>query len=146
MPNTHSFETHEELIAALMKNAKFRREHRMQAPFFDLAQKIYERRKHIGWTQNKLAKKAKTHQSRVSKIESGDLDVQLSTLIEIAEALRTKVEINLVDFAVEESQYTTLETSAYFWNVGDLIKPAKFADTASIKEEWRIDNVGSSDK
>jgi len=43
-----------------------------------------------------LAKRAGTHQTRISKIESSELDIRLSTLTGIAEALECQVVISLV--------------------------------------------------
>ncbi|MFH1928294.1 MAG: hypothetical protein ABIK79_09025, partial [Chloroflexota bacterium] len=58
-----------------------------------------------------LAKLAKTFQSRVSKIESGEHDFRLSSIVRIAEALETEVSIRLIPFeeARKKVQFTTEE-------------------------------------
>jgi transcriptional regulator with XRE-family HTH domain len=67
-----------------------------QRPYFDVAQDIYELRQDMAITQAELAERAETHQSRVSKLESADLDFKLSTLAKIAEALQAHVHISVV--------------------------------------------------
>lgn len=48
------------------------------------------RKKH-GWSQAELAKRAGTTQARISQIERGLLDPQLSTVVSILTALETDV-------------------------------------------------------
>lgn len=46
-----------------------------------LSQKLRQRREEVQWTQNELAKRLKSSQSRVAKIEAGDPSVSLDLLI-----------------------------------------------------------------
>ena len=90
------FETLDEVIEEFSKDPEFQRQYRRKLVFFDFAQEIIDCRKLLRITQVELAARARTHQSRISKIESGEHDIRLSTLIQIAAALDTRVEIKLV--------------------------------------------------
>ena len=65
-------------------------------PYFTVAKDIFELRQEMKLTQEQLAERAQTHQSRISKAESADLDFKLSTLIKIAEALGAHVDVRVV--------------------------------------------------
>ncbi len=91
-----SISTLEDLVAELEKDAEFRKEDRRQKPYYELILAIIQRRKELNLTQKELAAKVGTRQSSISRIESGEHNVRLSTLIEIAEALDARVEIRLV--------------------------------------------------
>jgi len=96
--NTVKTSSFDDLLFELDKDPKFREESRKQAPYYDLLVRIIERRKELRLTQKELAEKAGMHQSNISKIESGELDVRLSTLIQLAEAMDTWLKISLVSF------------------------------------------------
>lgn len=85
----------ESLFEGFKDNEEFNKESRRLKPYYDLVVQIINRRNELGFTQKDLAGKANTHQSRISKIESAELDIRLSTLIQIAEALQTEVTIKL---------------------------------------------------
>lgn len=107
-------QTHEDLLIELHKDAEFEREYRRQEPYYDLANEIIACRRQLGWTQKDLAGRAGTHQSRISKIESAEYDIRLSTLIEIAEALDARVEIRLVrNLEISDEQYQRLLVPPY---------------------------------
>jgi len=93
MNKTTSFE---EFEGELDKDPEYRKAERKVKPYYDLAIEIIRRRINLGLTQKELADKANTYQSRISKIESSEFDIRLSTLISIAEALDTEVSIKLV--------------------------------------------------
>lgn len=88
----------EDVFEEFEKDPEFQKADRKIKPFYDLLLQIIKRRNKLGLTQKELAERANTYQSRISKIESGEYDVRLSTLIQIAEALDTSVEIHLVPF------------------------------------------------
>jgi transcriptional regulator with XRE-family HTH domain len=92
----------DELLSELEKDPEFRNARRRIKPYFDLLKDILRRRKKLGITQKELAKRANTHQSRISKIESGEHDIRLSTVISIAEALDTEVIIQLLPYEEEK--------------------------------------------
>ena len=104
-----AYKTHEDLLVELEQNKEFQRAYRQQEPYYAVAREILNHRNELGLTQKELAERAQTHQSRISKIESAELDVRLSTLIEIAEALHTRVDIRLVKVdEFDERDYQTL--------------------------------------
>ena len=101
--------TLDELFANDLQDQEFQEIYRRQKPLYDLVAEIISRRLELGLTQKDLAKLAKTFQSRISKIESGEHDFRLSTIVRIAEALETEVSIRLIPFeeARNKIQFTT---------------------------------------
>ncbi len=85
--NTKKVTTFEEALYEFRKNPKFIKEERKVRPYYQMAEQIINRRSALNVTQKDLSKKAHTHQSRISKIESGEFDIRMSTLISVAEAL-----------------------------------------------------------
>ena len=88
----------DEVLAKLRHNEEFRKAERQFKPYYEVVKAIFKRRIELGLTQKDLAEKANTHQSRISKIESAEHDIRLSTLIQIAEALKTEVSFQLIPF------------------------------------------------
>jgi transcriptional regulator with XRE-family HTH domain len=119
MEKTTSFEEFEN---ELRKNTKYRKAERRIKPYYDLALEIIKRRLSLGLTQKELAVKAKTYQSRISKIESSEFDIRLSTLTSIAEALDTEVSIKLVP------------TSEIFYNTDNFYK-SLFGTTVVVSQQ-----------
>jgi transcriptional regulator with XRE-family HTH domain len=101
--------TFEDLIIELEKDPEFRREDRRQKPYYDLILEIIKRRRELNLTQKELATRVGTRQSSISRIESGEHNIRLSTLIEIAEALQARVRIRLIPlFYVDDEEYRNL--------------------------------------
>jgi transcriptional regulator with XRE-family HTH domain len=94
----------EEVVSDLRKDKKFRKAQRRVAPYFDRALEIIKRRVELGLTQKDLAEQASTFQSRISKIESGEHDIRLSTLIDIAEALQCEIAKNIL-VPIDDTEY-----------------------------------------
>lgn len=65
----------------------------MSVGIADIAASIRQARKDKGLTQRELGKRVGLPQSHISKIESGVVDVQLSSLVEIARALDLEVKL-----------------------------------------------------
>ena len=127
-----AYKTHEDLLVELEQNREFQRAFRQQEPYYAVAREVLNHRNELGLTQKELAERAQTYQSRISKIESAELDVRLSTLIEIAEALYTRVDIRLVkvdefDERVYQALFRTSATAA------PCAQPCGF--TATIKSD-----------
>jgi len=97
----------EEVFLELNKDPEFRKADRAIKPRFEILKQVVIRRVDLKMTQSELAKKAGMHQSRISKVESADHDIRLSTLTSIAEALKCEVCIQLVPF--EDGQFTTID-------------------------------------
>lgn len=100
----------DEVFADLEKDEEFKKADRQLKPYYDLVKAIVKRRNELGLTQKDLAERASTHQSRISKIESAEHDIRLSTLVQIAEALDTEVSILLIpiekNIPVSNAEYT----------------------------------------
>ena len=65
--------------------------------FYNLGRNIFTRRKELGTSQNSLAEKLDISREHLAKIETAKRTVSLDLLIEIADALNTKVK-DLIDF------------------------------------------------
>ena len=65
----------------------------MSAGLADIAASIKAARKAKGMTQQQLGQRIGLPQSHISKIESGTVDLQLSSLVEIARALDLEVSL-----------------------------------------------------
>lgn len=87
---------HEEARQKRWEDPEYRKEYRRLKPRYDVVREILRLRHSLGLTQKQLADKAATHQSRVSRIETGEDDFRISTLVSVAEALGADVEIRLV--------------------------------------------------
>jgi transcriptional regulator with XRE-family HTH domain len=57
-----------------------------------LGARIRQLRKKNGWSQGEFAKLCSIHRSHMGKIERGETNVRLSTLLTIAETLETRLE------------------------------------------------------
>ena len=64
---------------------------------YNLGRNIFTRRKKLGMSQNSLAEKLDISREHLAKIETAKRPVSLDLLIEIADALNTKVK-DLIDF------------------------------------------------
>lgn len=86
----------EDVFKKFDDDPKFGKADRRIKPYYDLVVQIIKRRKELNISQAELARKAKTHPSKISRIEAAEDDFRLSTLICIAEALESQVVITLV--------------------------------------------------
>ncbi len=91
--------TQAQFLDELQRDPEFLKHQRLIKPFYRIALEIIKLRDQLGLTQKELAKRAGTHQTRISRIESSELDIRLSTLTEIAEALDCQMVINFVPIA-----------------------------------------------
>ena len=64
---------------------------------YNIGRNIFTRRKELGMSQNSLAEKLDISREHLAKIETAKRTVSLDLLIEIADALNTKVK-DLIDF------------------------------------------------
>lgn len=90
------FDTFDDFIREFDKSAERRKKYREQRPYYDLIRELVELRNSLGITQDELAKRAGVSQSRISRIEAGEHDIQLSTLIKLAGALGCGVDLRFV--------------------------------------------------
>jgi transcriptional regulator with XRE-family HTH domain len=111
--------SHEEGQEEDWKDPEYRHAYRLLKPRYDILREIVRLRHRLGITQEELAEKASTHQSRVSKIESAEYDVRLSTLIQLADALNADVQIQLIT-RIPQEEYKEIhafvaESSTQTW-------------------------------
>jgi transcriptional regulator with XRE-family HTH domain len=111
--------THAQFLEELQRDPEFRKQQRLIRPFYRISAEIIQLRNQLGLTQKELAKRAGTHQTRISKIESSELDIRLSTLTDLAEALDCQVVINFVPIA--GTSYL-INDDPYRWLFGSQIK------------------------
>ncbi|AKM79692.1 MAG: Helix-turn-helix domain protein [Candidatus Beckwithbacteria bacterium GW2011_GWB1_47_15] len=87
--------TFEELKVEWMKDPGFRREYQKVQPHYQLARQIIGARLKKKMTQAELAKKAKTGQAVISRLEGMNAQPTISLLQRIAQALNTKIELTI---------------------------------------------------
>ena len=85
----------EELEADLMKKPDFRRAYERLQPQFEIARQIIEARVKRKISQEQLAKKAKTGQAVISRLEGMNAKPSISLLQRVARALNTKFNITI---------------------------------------------------
>jgi ribosome-binding protein aMBF1 (putative translation factor) len=78
------------------KDPKYRKAHEDLDEGFAVANAIIEARTRVGLTQAQLAKRMKTTQSVVARLESGKSKPSTTTLHNLASATGTRLEIRLV--------------------------------------------------
>lgn len=72
---------------------EFQRMYREEKELLDVALKIAKTRKQKKLTQGELARKVGMHQSAIARIESGEENITLQTLIKITNALDKRVRV-----------------------------------------------------
>ncbi len=86
----------EELHLEWMKNPKYRREYEKLEPEFQIARAIIDARINKKLTQKEIAKRAKTGQAVISRLENMTAKPSLSLLQRVAEALNARLEIRIL--------------------------------------------------
>lgn len=87
--------TGEELKKDLMKNPKFRREYEALETEFQIARQMLNARIKQKMSQETLAKKAKTGQAVISRLEGMNAKPSISLLEKVARALNMKFELSI---------------------------------------------------
>lgn len=77
------------------KNKKFKKTYEEISPLLDIAMVITKARNKIGLSQAELAKKLKTTQSVISRIENGNQNISLNMLAKIAQVLDCHLSVKL---------------------------------------------------
>jgi transcriptional regulator with XRE-family HTH domain len=84
----------------------------------DVAAKVYEARKALNWTQKKLAERAKTTQSVISRIEAADYDGHtLKFLRRIAKAMGMQLQVEF--YACVPTSSEVVETLTPAWKFSE---------------------------
>jgi len=86
-----------DLIATWMKDKKFLEEYNARAPEYALAAALIEARMKAKLSQKKLAALMQTAQPMISRMESGRQLPSLATLLKVAEATGTRLQIRFVE-------------------------------------------------
>lgn len=86
----------EEHRKQLMKDPEFVKARQELQPEFEIIERIIRARIKKGITQKKLAKRMKTKQSAISRLESGTANPSLNFLKRLADALNSRLEIKFV--------------------------------------------------
>ena len=89
----YTFEDH---LKELMKDPEFRDAYLESQPEYEIVRKIIQARIQRGVNQAILAKKMKTGQSAISRLESGNANPTLNFLKRLAKALDSRLEIRLI--------------------------------------------------
>jgi len=76
------------------KDPKYRNEYRKMGHEYELARAIIEARIKAGLTQNQLARRMKTTQSVIARLEGGNVHPSTKTLERLAKATGTRLRIN----------------------------------------------------
>lgn len=79
-----------------LKDSKVKAEYEKLQPEFAVIEAILRARMKKGLTQKKLAKRMKTKQSAISRLESGRANPSLSFLQRLAKALNTRLELRFL--------------------------------------------------
>ncbi|MBU0576346.1 helix-turn-helix domain-containing protein [Patescibacteria group bacterium] len=91
--NKIKFISWREDLAERLKNPEFKKEWDKLEPEYQLAKQLYEKRRAKKLSQRDLAKKMKTSQAAVARIEAGSGNPTLSTLKNAVQAMGSKLEI-----------------------------------------------------
>ncbi len=135
--------TFDDLVAELEKDAEFRKADQQIKPYYDLLAEIIRRRRELNITQEELAARTEMRQSSIARLEAGEHNARLSTLIKIAEALEAKLEIRLVPvYYVEDDDYTRLlKVSASTSTGDDVSKPSLQVGCGNPIRTWEAVNA-----
>ncbi|KKP47504.1 MAG: Toxin-antitoxin system, antitoxin component, Xre family [Candidatus Woesebacteria bacterium GW2011_GWA1_33_30] len=85
--------TFEEILKKQLKNKEFRKEWEKSEPHYQLTSAIIKARIENKLTQKELARKAKTTQAVISRIQNATVSPTIDLLQRIAEGLGKKLEI-----------------------------------------------------
>ena len=96
MATRRAYTTLEEFKAQLMRDPEFRKVYEDSLPEFNFVREILRARVKRKMTQQQLAEKAGTSQSRIARIEHADDNPSLDEMKRIAAALDCTLEIKLV--------------------------------------------------
>lgn len=93
MDKLNKLTTFKQHKAELLKDPKFKKEYEALEPKFEAISAIIQARLESGLTQAELAKKLKTKQANISRLESGKVSPSIPFLQKVAEVFGKKLEI-----------------------------------------------------
>ena len=86
-----------DIKARLLKDAEVSAEYSLQAPEFAIARELISARLRAGMTQAELAKRMRTTQSTIARLESGRMMPSMRTFSRYAEATNSHAVVRLVE-------------------------------------------------
>jgi len=95
MKNMKGVRSYGDVKKRFLADPEFRKEYEALGPEFELIESIIKRRGELKMSQEELAAKVGTGQAAVSRLESGNANPTLASLVEIAEALDASLHIEL---------------------------------------------------
>lgn len=98
------YQTHDEVMAELLKEPEFRKAYNELQPEYELKKAIVKARVEEGITQAELAKRMGVKQPAVARMETGPFDPRLTTLCKLAAALGVRFEIGADGLRVVPSE------------------------------------------
>jgi transcriptional regulator with XRE-family HTH domain len=84
---------HKDFVKKLEENPEYLEVEKNLKPLFDLADEVLSLRLQKGWSQSELARRAKTKQANISKLESGLANPTVKSLQKIGKALGVELKI-----------------------------------------------------
>lgn len=84
---------YEDFEAELLERPEIRQEYEALRPKYDIIRNVIERRIQLNISQKRLAELIGTKQPAISRLENGDSNATLGTLIKVANALELDVSI-----------------------------------------------------
>ena len=91
----------------------------LRQPKLDLAETVIRLRRLRGLSQKELADQMGTKQPAIARIESGEANVRLETLVDLAAALQTSVRLDLIPL-----EYVAPMEQNRWWEVSELLARA----------------------
>lgn len=91
----------------------------LRQPSLDLAESVIRLRRLRGMSQQDLAEQMGTKQPAIARIESGEANVKLDTLVDLAVALQTSVRLDLIPV-----EYVASMEQNRWWEVSELLEKA----------------------
>jgi len=90
-----SLRSYKDVKKRFLSEPEFRREYEALGPEFELVESIIKRRIELKMSQEELAAKVGTGQAAISRLESGNANPTLASLVEIAAALEADLHVEL---------------------------------------------------
>jgi len=86
---------YQDFEAELLNKSGIRKEYDALKPKYDLVRTIIERRNQLQISQTRLARIIGTRQPAISRLEKGDSNTTLNTLLKVAEALDLDIALSV---------------------------------------------------
>jgi len=87
--------SYQDFETELLKKPGIRKEYDALKPKYDIVRTIIERRNQLQLSQTRLARIIGTRQPAISRLEKGDSNTTLSTLLKVAEALDLDIALSV---------------------------------------------------